>query len=68
MTLVAAHELVSASEIAKALRLSHPDRVHQLARRDVRFPRPVRTLRIGRIWRWQDVERWARDSGRLPAK
>ncbi len=57
--------LVSRVEIADMLGVSQ-QRVHQLiAKPD--FPQPLVALAIGMIWRRQDVEEWARRTGRLPA-
>jgi prophage regulatory protein len=40
-------------------------RVDQLANDDPRFPEPVAVLAAGRVWERVDVERWARETGRL---
>jgi hypothetical protein len=66
-------KLVGASEIADRLGLAYPQSVHSWRRRYEEFPQPVARLRSGRqrqtlIWNWRDVERWARKTGRLPAK
>jgi predicted DNA-binding transcriptional regulator AlpA len=58
-------ELVIAVEIAKRLGIS-PQRVYVLAARSG-FPKPIGMLGRSAVWRWSTVERWARDSGRLPA-
>lgn len=56
--------LVSRMEIAELLGVTR-QRVHQLiAKPD--FPAPVATLSVGMIWRREDVEEWARRTGRLP--
>jgi predicted DNA-binding transcriptional regulator AlpA len=61
-TLVAV-ELVGLAEVAEMLKLSKA-RADQLARqRD--FPLPVATLTGGRIWERADVEKWARETGRI---
>ncbi len=40
-------------------------RADQLSRTDT-FPQPVVELASGRIWKREDVEAWARRTGRLP--
>jgi predicted DNA-binding transcriptional regulator AlpA len=56
-------ELVGTVEIASMLGVSR-QRVDKLSRTDS-FPEPVAVLAVGRIWRRQDVETWARETGRL---
>ena len=57
------HHYVGSAEIADLLEVSR-QRVQQLiARRD--FPKPVVKLKMGKVWRRADVERWARAHGRL---
>lgn len=56
-------ELVGVAEIAKLLGLTR-QRVNQLVR-DPEFPQPAAELSAGRIWRLEDVEAWARRTGRL---
>lgn len=58
-------ELVIAVDIAKRLRIS-PQRVNVLAS-GAGFPKPVGKLGRSFVWRWSSIERWARDTGRLPA-
>src|SRR5215207_5014425 len=55
--------LMGSSEIATLLGVSR-QRVHQLAQRED-FPVPVARLAAGPIWESADIERWARESGRL---
>ena len=63
--LVDAHtELVIAADIAKRLGLS-PQRVNVLAS-GPGFPKPLGKLGRSYVWRWSTVERWARETGRLP--
>lgn len=57
--------LVGAAEIAERLNLSHPQSVHTLRRRHPEFPDPVAMLSVMFVWHWPDVERWAKDTGRL---
>ncbi len=56
-------DLLSTIEIAEMLGVTR-QRVDQLSRTDG-FPEPVAELAIGRVWRRQDVEQWARSTGRL---
>ncbi|MDA8297413.1 MAG: DNA-binding protein [Actinomycetota bacterium] len=57
-------DLVGAQEIADMLGITR-QRVGQLARNDSTFPTPVADIAAGRIWKREDVERWARETGRL---
>jgi predicted DNA-binding transcriptional regulator AlpA len=59
-----AAELVGVAEIARMLGVSR-QRVDQMARNDPEFPQPIAELTAGRIWRLQDIERWARKTGRV---
>jgi hypothetical protein len=63
---VDADDLVGAAEIAARLGLSHRESVHTLRKRDASFPQPVARLRTALVWAWPDVEKWARQTGRLP--
>ncbi len=58
-------DLVIATDIAKRLAIS-PQRVYVLASGSG-FPRPLGMLGRSAVWRWSSVERWARETGRLPA-
>lgn len=58
-------ELVIAVDIAKRLGIS-PQRVYVIASAPG-FPKPVGTLGRSAVWRWSSVERWACETGRLPA-
>ena len=51
------------AEVAELLGVSR-QRADQLARTKG-FPEPFETLHAGRIWWRKDVERWARQTGRL---
>jgi predicted DNA-binding transcriptional regulator AlpA len=55
---------VIAADIARRLGVSR-QRVGILAQHDD-FPRPIGVLGRSSVWRWASVERWARDTGRLP--
>jgi hypothetical protein len=56
-------DLVGVFEIASMLGVSR-QRVDQLSRADAAFPDPVAELHAGRIWRLDDIVRWANLSGR----
>jgi predicted DNA-binding transcriptional regulator AlpA len=55
-------ELVTAADIARRLGVS-PQRTHQLTQQN-RFPAPVGRIATSNVWRWSDVERWARQRSR----
>lgn len=55
--------LVSAHEIAAMLGVSR-QRVDQLSRTEA-FPEPVAVLAVGRIWLHEDIEAWAKATGRI---
>ncbi len=57
-------ELVIATDIAKRLGMSS-QRVNVLAS-GPGFPKPLGKLGRSSVWRWSSVERWARETGRLP--
>ncbi|HEU5151113.1 MAG TPA: hypothetical protein VFU19_11480 [Iamia sp.] len=57
--------LVGAAEIAERLGIGQTDTVHSWKRRHDDFPAPLRELRMGLVWWWPDVEKWARSTGRL---
>jgi predicted DNA-binding transcriptional regulator AlpA len=58
-------DLVIATDVAKRLGIS-PQRVNVLAA-GPGFPKPLGKLGRSSVWRWSQIERWARDTGRLPA-
>lgn len=58
-----ADELVGVAEIAERLGVG-TSVVHDWRRRHDAFPEPEVRLRMGLIWIWADVERWARSTGR----
>lgn len=59
-------DLVGAKEIATRLGVaSGPRAVHNWRARYSDFPPPVAMLDMGLIWNWPDVEKWARNTGRL---
>ncbi len=57
------HHLVGLAEIAAMLGVSR-GRADQLVRQ-AGFPAPDAVLTAGRIWKREDVEAWARETGRL---
>lgn len=57
-------DLVIAADIARRLGIS-PQRVNVLAN-GPGFPKPLGKLGRSSVWRWSSVERWARETGRLP--
>jgi hypothetical protein len=57
-------DLVGVAEIADRLGCS-VQAVHAWKRRYPDFPEPVAHLSMGLLWVWQDLERWARATGRL---
>jgi chromosome partitioning protein len=65
---VDAADLVGAAEIAERLGLAHVPSVHAWRRRYDDFPQPIRELKMGLIWRWSEIEVWARRTGRLPRR
>lgn len=56
-------KLMGAHEIAALLSVSR-QRVQQLVTGKT-FPAPLDTLAMGKVWAAADVERWARDRGRI---
>jgi hypothetical protein len=60
-------QLVGAHEIAERLDVFGPQVIHNWRRRYTDFPEPVAKLQTALIWSWPDIERWARQTGRLPA-
>ena len=57
-------DLVGVAEIAERLGVG-TSVVHDWRRRHDDFPEPVLRLRMGLIWAWPDVRRWASSTGRL---
>jgi hypothetical protein len=55
-------DLVSGADIGRRLGLSR-ERVRQLAGRES-FPEPLGRLGRAKVWRWEEVERWAVSCGR----
>ena len=56
--------LVGAAEIAERLGIARQS-VHQLRTRHPDFPAPVAVLKQAMVWDWAEVERWAKQTGRL---
>lgn len=59
VTMLGVMELMGAAEIKELLGVSR-QRVQQLIRRPD-FPRPIASLAMGKVWRREDVLRWARE-------
>lgn len=57
------HQLMGTAEVAEFLGLSR-GRVTQLAQSED-FPTPVARLAAGPVWELVDIERWARETGRI---
>jgi len=55
--------LMGIAEIAELLGVSRT-RIHQL-RSEGALPQPCETLAMGPVWLREDIERWARETGRL---
>lgn len=51
------HRVLGSAEIAQGLNVSKP-RVQQLVRKPD-FPAPLVVLSMGKVWRREDIERWA---------
>jgi hypothetical protein len=58
-------ELVTAAEIGRRLDVSR-QRAQQLSQQPG-FPEPLGRVGNYVVYRWADIERWARGKGRLPA-
>jgi hypothetical protein len=56
-------DLVTGAELARRIGVS-TQRVHQLRTEDG-FPVPVGKVGKAIVWRWRDVETWAKKTGRL---
>ena len=54
----ALEDLITTAEAARRLGVSR-ERVRQYAKRDD-FPQPLGRIGIAVVWRWSDVEAWAR--------
>jgi predicted DNA-binding transcriptional regulator AlpA len=54
--------IMAVAEIALALGVS-PGRTHALIKDDPTFPKPAVELSVGRIWRTDDIEAWAKLKG-----
>jgi hypothetical protein len=58
-------ELVGTAEIAERLGLARAETVLNWRTRYADFPAPIARVSRAHVWAWSDVERWARDTGRL---
>jgi predicted DNA-binding transcriptional regulator AlpA len=58
-------ELWSITDVATLLGMTRAG-AHKLVRREATFPAPVAVLTgRTRVWHREDVERWARETGRI---
>lgn len=62
---IEADDIVGPAEIAERLGLQNANTLNLWRRRHADFPSPVKILRSGSLWSWQEVEVWARRTGRL---
>jgi hypothetical protein len=58
-------DLVGSSEIATRLGVGKGSVVHDWRQRYPDFPEPVARLKVGLVWAWPDVEKWAKATGRI---
>lgn len=58
------HHLVGSAEVSGMLGGVSRQRVQQIISRPD-FPKPVVTLKMGKVWRRADVERWVRAHRRI---
>jgi predicted DNA-binding transcriptional regulator AlpA len=59
-------ELLSLTDIAELLEMTRQG-ADKLVKRESTFPAPVAVLTgRTRVWKRDDVERWARETGRIP--
>jgi len=57
--------LVGTAEIARRLGVKQHRVVNEWLRRYPDFPKPLAVVSGVRVWDWPDIERWARQTGRL---
>jgi len=57
------HHIVGSAEIGRMLGGLSRQRIQQLINRPD-FPKPEAELEMGKVWRREDVEAWARATGR----
>lgn len=57
------HHLVGSAEIAAMIGTSR-QYVDRLSREDAAFPEPEVTLKSGRVWSKEAIEKWAKATGR----
>jgi predicted DNA-binding transcriptional regulator AlpA len=55
---------MTSGAVAKMLGTSRQG-VHYLVKNDPTFPAPSVDLPTGRLWEREEIERWARETGRL---
>ena len=61
--LVELSELITGGELARRLAISR-QRMHQLRESDPAFPPALGKVGHAFVWRWPDVQAWARRTGR----
>lgn len=58
-------DLVGTLEIAARLGVSRTQVVHTWRQRHPDFPQPIAVVSRTLVWDWNEVERWAKATGRL---
>jgi predicted DNA-binding transcriptional regulator AlpA len=58
---------VSVGEIAEILGVTR-QRINQLMHEHEDFPKPFAELAIGRVWKREDIETWAKSLNRRPGR
>ena len=58
-------DLVGTKEIAERIGVSQHQVVHQWRRRYPDFPAPLKKVSSAFVWDWNEVEAWARRTGRI---
>ena len=60
----AVNHLMGAQEVADLIGVTRQG-VSHIAKTDPNFPEPVAVLAGGRVWERADIEKWAREKGRI---
>jgi predicted DNA-binding transcriptional regulator AlpA len=58
------NHLMGAQEVADLIGVTRQG-VSHIAKTDPNFPEPVAVLAGGRVWERADIERWAREKGKI---